>query len=70
MMDYLVKPIDVLLFDSHFKAAHELDNAIFIAFTQTERRWKATYQDEEMSIRFEGDVTRTLAWLHEREGTT
>lgn len=68
-MDYLTRPIDVLLFDSHFRDAHKLEGMTFVAFTQTERRWKATYQDGELSVTYEGEAAKTLSWLHGREAT-
>lgn len=65
-MEYLGNPIDVKLFDKCFREVRGLGpEVIFIAFDQTARRWKATYQDEEMSLTFEGDMLAAREWLEE-----
>ena len=67
-MNYLSRPVDVGKFQEYFQHEGKLAGMTFVAFTQTEKRWAATYQDGDMTITFRGDVEKILSrmndWLH------
>lgn len=64
-LEYLQEPINVLLFDKRFRRARpELDeDAILVGFKQGKKHWTATYQDDQISIAFEGNTAKTVGWL-------
>ncbi len=61
-MEYQPNPVDVEAFVVYFRQMNpKLGNAMFTGFRQTETRWRATFQDNELAIEFQGrlDTLRT-----------
>lgn len=68
-MGYIEQPIDVVQFDRRFRLTRGMAaGTVLVRFTQTERRWSATYQDEDTSFEFTGtsfEFTGSVAHLKE-----
>ena len=65
-MDYLIDPIPVELFNRLFRKERGFGaDMTFLGFTQTEKNWTATYQDEDMIVSFNGRVHVTKGWIIE-----
>jgi hypothetical protein len=46
----------------------KLEGTTFVAFTQTEASWTASYQDDALTMTFHGQVERILSRMSEASG--
>ncbi len=65
-MEHLPNPINVEKFVAYFRAAHkEISDTTFTGFRQTETRWRATFQDTDACIEFQGRVDTIRRYMEE-----
>ncbi len=68
-MEYLPNPIEVEEFvDKFCESKKELQGEVtFTGFHQTEKRWRATFQDDAMCMEYEGAIDPLRTWLEKQE---